>query len=226
MSSPRRSITGIRVRHRGTCAARTGGRCNCSPSYEASVFSVRDEKKIRKTFPTLVAAKDWRAATLTAVRRGTLRASSPVTLQEAAEEWLTGAAEGTIRSRSGTPFKPSTLRIYRQSLRTHVLPALRDARISDIGVIDIQDLADELLAAGADAATVRNAIAPLRVIFRRAVSRGQLGVNPTAGLELPAPRGSRERIAPPAEAAELIEALAPHDRGSVGNGDVCGAAPR
>jgi integrase len=190
-----------------------GGRCNCSPSYEASVFSVRDGKKLRKTFATLAAAKDWRAEATTAVRRGTMRAPSRATLREASEEWLAGAEEGAIRSRSGKSFKPSTLRIYRQALRTHVLPGLGGARLSDIRILDVQDLADRLLAGGADPSTVRNAIAPLRVIFRRAVFRGEIAVNPTSGLELPSARGRRERVASPREAAELIAALPPGDRG-------------
>ena len=53
---------------------------------------------------------------------------------------------------------------------------------------------------------------PLRVIFRRAVARGELAVNPTTGLELPAVRGTRDRIASPAEAAKLLEALPDRDR--------------
>jgi integrase len=211
--SPRRSVTGIRVRHGRACATGSGGRCNCTPSYEASVFSVRDGKKLRKTFATLPAAKDWRAEATTAIRRGTMRAPSRATLREASEEWLTAAEEGAIRSRSGVPFKPSTLRIYRQALRAHVLPTLGGARLSEIRIVDVQDLADRLLATGADASTVRNAIAPLRVIFRRSVSRGEIAVNPTNGLELPAARGRRERVASPIEAAELIAALPPRDRG-------------
>jgi hypothetical protein len=43
--------------------------------YEASVFSVRDGKKIRKTFPTLAAAKAWRADALVGLRRGALRSA-------------------------------------------------------------------------------------------------------------------------------------------------------
>jgi integrase len=117
-----------------------------------------------------------------------------------------------IRSRSGTAFKPSTLQIYSQALRAHVLPELGALRLSEIALVDVQDLADRLLASGADASTVRNAIAPLRVIYRRALARGDVAVNPTSGLELPAARGSRDRIAPPAEAAELIAALLPRDR--------------
>jgi integrase len=53
---------------------------------------------------------------------------------------------------------------------------------------------------------------PLRVIFRRAVSRGVLDVNPTRGLELPAARGRRTRIADPTEAQALLNTLEPKDR--------------
>jgi integrase len=209
----RRLPTGIRLRHRGTCAIGATGRCNCSPSYEASVFSARDGKKLRRTFSSLAAARDWRAETATAVRRGAMRAPTRTTLRSAAATWLAGAEDGTIRSRSGSPFKPSTLRLYAQVLRQHVLPELGGARLSEVRAPDIQDVVDRLVADGVDPATVRNAINPLRGIFRRAVARGEVAVNPTRGLELPAPRGVRDRIASPAEAAELIGALPPRDRG-------------
>jgi integrase len=53
---------------------------------------------------------------------------------------------------------------------------------------------------------------PVRVLFRRAVSRGELAVNPATGLELPAVRGRRNRIASPEEAAKLIAAAPEDDR--------------
>lgn len=53
---------------------------------------------------------------------------------------------------------------------------------------------------------------PLRVIFRRAIEDGDLAVNPTAHLRLPAVRGRRERIASPEEAKRLLAALPARDR--------------
>jgi len=53
---------------------------------------------------------------------------------------------------------------------------------------------------------------PLRAIYRRAVDRGEVTVNPTMGLKLPAVRGRRDRIASPIEAAALIAALPELDR--------------
>jgi integrase len=52
---------------------------------------------------------------------------------------------------------------------------------------------------------------PPRAIYRRALSRGEVAVNPTAGLEMPAVR-SRDRVAAPAEAAQLIAAVPVEDR--------------
>ena len=53
---------------------------------------------------------------------------------------------------------------------------------------------------------------PLRAIYRRALARGEVTVNPTTGPELPAVRGRRDRIASPIEAADLIAALPEIDR--------------
>jgi integrase len=78
--------------------------------------------------------------------------------------------------------------------------------------VDLQDFADGLCAEGLDPSTVRNTLMPLRAIFRRALARGEVAVNPTSGLELPAMEGTRDRIASPAEAAELLAVLPEHDR--------------
>jgi integrase len=79
---------GIRVRHSRSCPSAAGGRCRCRQTYEASVYSARDGKKLRKTFPTLAAARAWRADTTTAVRKGTLKAATGLTLRQAWAAWL------------------------------------------------------------------------------------------------------------------------------------------
>jgi hypothetical protein len=76
-------LAGIEVRHSRSCTARTGRACNCKPTYQASVWSRRDQKRIRKTFPTLAGAKLWRQDATVAVRKGTMRAPTQRTLEEA-----------------------------------------------------------------------------------------------------------------------------------------------
>jgi integrase len=204
---------GILVRHLKSCAAQSGGRCSCRPTYQASVWSARDGRRIKKSFRTLAEAKAWRAEAQSEIRRGTLRAPSQLTLREVAEAWLAGAREGSIRNRSGDRYKPSVLRSYEASLRLRVLPALGGRKLSEIRRSDLQDFADGLLAECTDASTILNTLMPLRAIFRRAVARGDVAVNPTTELELPAVRGRRDRIASPEEASKLVEALPEQDRG-------------
>lgn len=207
-----RPPTGIRARHARSCPEHTGGKCKCQPSYEAWVYSKRDGQKIRRTFPTLAAAKGWRADSASAVGKGTMRAPVPTTVREAWEAWLAGAKDGHVRTRSGDPYKPSVLRSYEVVMRLRVLDDLGAARLADVSRVDLQDLADRMLAKGLDPSTIRNTLMPLRAIFRRALVRGEVSTNPTGGLELPAVRGTRDRIASPGEASKLVATVPDGDR--------------
>jgi len=141
-----------------------------------------------------------------------LQAPAPLTLAEAAAEWLRAAEAGVVRTRSGDPYKPSALRGYRRSLHSHALPELGDLRLSAVDRNRVQDLVERLVAAGLAPSSVRNAVLPLRAIYRRAHARSEVAVNPTLGLALPAVRARQERIARPEEAAQLIAALTEADR--------------
>ena len=66
-------------------------------------------------------------------------------------------------------------------------------RLGEVQRRDVQRIADDLLPQGRDPSTIRNALMPLRVIFRRAVEDGDVAVNPRTHLRLPAVRGRRER---------------------------------
>jgi integrase len=211
-SNGRAAHQGIYARHRTACTSRLGEGCNCQPAWQAQVWSAVDNKPIRKTFPTLAAARAWRADAQVAIRRGRMRAPSAVTLTDAGDAWVAGARAQTIRNRSGDPYKPSVIRGYEAALRRQILPELGARKLGSINRRDVQALADRWLEEGMDPATVRNYLMPLRVIFRRAVSRGIVDVNPTRGLELPAARGRRTRIADPTEAQALLAALDPPDR--------------
>src|SRR4051794_38663968 len=125
--------TGIRPRHSRSCPSREGKPCACKPTYEASVWSAREGKKIRKTFPTLAAARGWRADAQVGLRKGTLRAPTSTTFRQAADAWLACARDGSVRTRSGDPFKPSAIRSYEGSLRNRVLLELGAAKLSEIG---------------------------------------------------------------------------------------------
>jgi integrase len=142
-----------------------------------------------------------------ALREGRLRAVGGATLDEVAEAWLEDARSGAIRNRSGDPYRPSAIRTYETALRLRILPELGGRRLSELHRNDLQDIVDDLIAAGLNPSTIRTALMPVKVICSRALHRGELQVNPTAGLAMPAVRSGRYRIADPVEAAALLAAL-------------------
>jgi hypothetical protein len=140
------AATGIRKRHARGCPSRGGRACSCRPTFEASVWSTREGKKIRKSFRTESAAKSWRADATVALRKGELRSPTRITLRQAAEVWLEGAEAGRIRTRSGDAYKPSAIRGYESGIRTRLLPEFGAVRLSELRRRDLQDFADRILA--------------------------------------------------------------------------------
>lgn len=207
-----RCAPGVQRRHKRGCAREHGHRCSCMPTYQAQVWSVRDKRQLRRSFTTLDEANAWRHQAHVGIHRGTMRAPSPQTLREAADQWLADANAGIVRTRSGYPYKPSAIRSYRIALRAHILPRLGHHRLSTITRHHIQRIADDLTAQGAAPSTVRNAILPLRAIYRHEHHNDTVSHNPTKKLLLPASRGHRDRVARPQEAADLISALPPRDQ--------------
>lgn len=202
--------TGIRKIHQRSC--RRPGKGCCSPSWEAWVWDARAGKKIRRTFPTEAAAKAWRLDTGKGVQQRTVSAAPTSTLRKAGELLVVGMRSGAIRRRGGEEYKPSVIAGYEDVLRLHVYPVLGDRMISAISRNDVQDLVERLIAGKKSPGTIRNVLMPVRVIYRRALRRGDVAVNPTTGLDLPTNRGKRDTFVEPAAAAALIEALEPADR--------------
>jgi integrase len=161
--------TGVRQRHGLNCNRK--GRCDCP--WEASVYSKRDAKKIRKTFPTKAAAVTWRDDSRSAVRKGSMSAPTAITITEAADAWLARARAGTSLTRSGDPYKPSALRAYADAMRLRVNPAIGSMRLSEVRSIDLKRLlVNPLIAEGRSASNVGVTLLPLRAIYREAIEEG------------------------------------------------------
>jgi integrase len=133
-------------------------------------------------------------------------------VKDAAAEWLAAAQAGVVRTRSGEPYKPSAIRGYESTLRRTILPELGDLRLSVLTRTQIQELIDRLVARHLAPSTVANAILPLRAIYRRAVDREEIAVNPTERLALPKDRAARDRVAGPREVDALLGVLPEHHR--------------
>jgi|SRR5947209_6932059 len=205
---------GIDVRHSRSCPRSRDKkrRCNCTPTYRARVWNDREGRREIRTFPTKAAAEGWVLDARQAVKAGSFTRPTSSTLRAAGDDLVAGMKTGSIRNRSGDPYKPSAVRSYERALRLRAYPTLGDRRLVEVRRRDIQDLIETMLGAGASASTIKNALDPLRVIYRRALNRDEVTIDPTHGLEVPADRGRRERFAENAETAKLLAALPEGDR--------------
>jgi len=207
---------GIRKRHTRSCVARNGGRCNCGGGWEASVYLTRERKRITKTFQREAEARSWRADAKRDADLGRLRAAprETRTLAEALRDFIAGMEAGTVRPKGRARYKPNTVRSYEGALRAHIEPsAVSGIKVIELRRRDLQEFADDLLAAGLSPATVSNAINPIQAFFRREIDRDELTYNPAARIDLPTGGFTRpKRIASPQEAATLLAALDVEDR--------------
>ena len=202
--------TGIELRHRRGCQVSVG--CTCDPGYRAWLTVPGSARRLRRSFASLDAAVAWREETRVDLRRGLISAMQGETVETAGALLVAGARSGAVRNRSGEVYKPSVTRSYEAALRLHVVPALGRVPVAALTRPLVQGFVDELVRTRSSSSDVRNALMPLRVICRRAVVRGELTVNPTHGLEVPAPRARKPRFAALPEARALISAVSEQDR--------------
>lgn len=203
---------GIVIRHSRTCASRDDdGRCNCEPTFEAWVYSKRDRRKIRRSFPTIAAAKGWRIDALKDVKDRRLRAPVSITLRAECDAWLASAADGSILNKRERPYKPAVVRNYRLALEKRVLPALGHRKLADVDLADLLDLKEQLQRDGVSGSTIRNSFVPLQAIYRRARLAGRVSIDPTTDLPLPT-SGKRDRAASVAQAFDVLGTIPEPER--------------
>ena len=100
---------GIAERHARSCNPKV--KCTCAPTYQAHVWDGAAGKRIRKTFPTISAARRWRQDAIVAVRAGDLSADRGPILKEAAMAWIDGyemAPSRTARAMLTSPSSSAT----------------------------------------------------------------------------------------------------------------------
>ena len=161
--------------------------------YEVNVY-IPGGGRETKTFRTEKAAKAWRVATLNAIHKGKFRRGTGITVEIAGDRLIADMQEGVARTRSGKRYKPSVIRSYRDNLKLHVTPWVGGALIEEVTRADVQLLVDSMLRRGANASTIRNALMPLRVIYRRAMQHDKLDASPCEHVVVPAIEGKRNRL--------------------------------
>ena len=142
--------------------ARVTASCDCEPTWQAWVYSQRDRRKIRRSFPTHAAARSWRAQAQREVETGARRASSRTTVRQAADAFLEGARSG----RDSQPLRGALQALsgprVRAGASARVLPAMGGARLAHVTTADLQRLVDRWQSEGGmSASTIRNTVKPL-----------------------------------------------------------------
>ncbi len=207
---------GITVRHRTGCTALREARCPCGPAYRASAYDARSGKQLKRTFGRLADAKAWREDMRAGIRRGTIVAATSTAgnVGEAVDEWVVAARAGTVRTRGRKPFANGTIRAVEQSYRLRIAPTFGGRRLDRVTLLDLQEWVDGLDADGVHASTIESSVLPLRMVYRRAKTRGHVAVDPTDGLELPQKpvRGTSRRPPEPKALEALVNAVPAQDR--------------
>jgi integrase len=194
------------------CAIGDAGRCNCKPSYYGAVYDRARNKYVKtKRMPTAEAARNARADLARMLEQGEAPISNAVRLNDARERFITAAREGRALNKNGHRYKPRAIDNVDESLRLHVEPILGKKRLSDIRRGDLQGIVDEL-APRLSGSRVRSVVNAVRSLYRWAQDRDFASHNPAALVRLPAMDATPiERIASPAEFADLLAALALED---------------
>ncbi len=103
-----------------------------------------------------------------------------------------------------------------------MIPTLGGWKLSELQRRDVQDFVDGLRGQGLSPSTIANILDPLRVVFRRAIRRDEVAIDPTENLDLPAIRGRRDRIEPPRGGARVARRPARQRKGLLGSRSFCG----
>jgi integrase len=175
--------------------------------FRAEAYDRDKQRRVYRTFPTRSAAKAWRRDMQVAIARGELSAVEPVTVREAWARWIEAARKGVVRARGGAEYKPGVLRTYELAFEGRLLKRFGHRKVGELRRSDVQRYIDDLVEEGLAAQTTRNMVNALRVLMKWAIREELRRDNPCDGVELPAGGSTRDRIAPPTEAIELLRAL-------------------
>lgn len=173
----------------------------------------RQGQAVSASFTTKVEAEAFEAAWIAAVVGGKEAPAPPrpepvavlvrpVTVEDACRAFSRGMKNGTIRTRSGKPYKASTTRGHENRLRLYVIPKIGAMPITAVRRGDVRRLVEEV-AAEASPATAGNVRDALRLVFARAVYLEAIAENPAQGVRAPSAPPSRARFLTPQEADSL-----------------------
>jgi integrase len=199
---------GVYARHQKHCAIELGGRCRCKPSYYGVAYDPGFQRHAKtKRMPTAEAARNARIDLIGMLERGEVPADGNLRLREARERFVLAARDGKVLNKHGHRYKPRAIDDIDEVLRVHIEPTLGTKRITHVRRGDLQAIVDDL-APKLSGSRVRSIVNAVRSLYRWAQDRDLADHDPAALVRLPAMDAKPiERVASPAEFAELLDAL-------------------
>ena len=211
----RRIAPNLYENHARSCASvgHARRRCTCTPTYTAIITTTGPDGKksqTRRTVGTLVEAQDALKSVQMLHRRG-IRVED-LTLRRFLEEFDARLDDGSARQRGGRAFKPRTIIIYRQGVRTVLASKHQtlDLAVDTITAREMQSLVDWLIPHYAPR-TVASYLMPVRIVWD-GIQRETGLQSPMRSVRLPTAERAPEQILNPEEAFALVRELEPFDR--------------
>jgi integrase len=172
--------------------------------------AARKQRKTRR-FRGVMEARMARKDLTDALARGTQLAVAGPRLADAREQFVRAASEGVALNKRGRRYRRSAWKDLEGSLKS-VPDTLARRRLGDITRGDVQRVVDDMTRAGSSGSRVRSVVNALRSLYRWAQDRDLVGHDPAANVRLPAMDAKpRDRVATPAEFAQLLAAAKPED---------------
>jgi integrase len=199
---------GVYARHQKHCAIGQGGRCRCKPSFYGVAYDPAFTRHAKtKRMPSAEAARNARADLIGMLERGEVPADGNLRLREARERFVLAVRDGKVLNKHGHRYKPRAIDDIEEVLRVHIEPTLGTKRITHVRRGDLQAIVDDL-APKLSGSRVRSIVNAVRSLYRWAQDRDLADHDPAALVRLPAMDAKPiERVASPAEFAELLAAL-------------------
>ena len=163
-------MASIKRFHEQACS---GGTCGCPYRLDYRPLGTRGPRK-RLFFPTKKAAEKHLSETVVKVDRGEyLELKKLPTFAQAAEFWYEGK----------TDRRPSCVADIRSRLDKHIIPQIGALRLDKISVGTVEKLRDGLRKQDYAPRTINTIIRIVGAVFRAAIRRGEVTVNPVDRIE-------------------------------------------
>ena len=203
---------GVYARHKQDCAVEHDRACTCTPSFWGKAWDAAAGRHRKTKFlSAATAARNAKTDLETALRAGQLPATSSLRVDGAIEAFLRAARAGSALNKHGRPYKRSAIRTLAGALERHVSGAVGAKRLRDVRRGDIQRLVDTL-ALTKSGSSVRRVVNATRSLYAWAQDRELVDHDPARRVRLPPVDAvPRDRVATPAELAQLLAVLSIED---------------